>query len=231
MNDHADPRRAAAAALGSGDSARRVPAARAKPISRAGRRAPTSTSTRPSRVHKALPDAQAAGRCDAPRASRAPLPDAAARRLRDAGDAEGADDHARSRRHGRHRADDDRQLHAQRAVRCRAEGRRRVGAPRPLAAERVSDRQLRHGGVPRADRCDRQAGDHADRHVDAEAHVARSASPPATPGTSAAASLTRRRTSRSCRSRTASATTSISTGSPHCTRRTASSCIGASRAS
>ena len=50
-----------------------------------------------------------------------------------------------------------------------------------------------------------------------------------TADTWAPASRTRRPTSRSFRSRTASATTSTSTGSPRCTPSTASSCIGGSR--
>jgi hypothetical protein len=44
------------------------------------------------------------------------------------------------------------------------------GARRPLDAERVSDRQLRPPGHACTDRGDRQAGHHAHRHDDAQAH-------------------------------------------------------------
>ena len=181
------------------------------------------------RAAQGAADAQAARRCDARRASRAPLPDAAARRLR--------------RRSTMQKALMVRSTATASPTSCRRPPTAtRATSSSPLAQKGIDEserlgRSMLNGypivnygmaRVSRADRCHRQAGDHADRHVDAEAHVARSALPPATPATSAAASRTRRRTSRNCRSRTASATTSISTGSRRCMRRTASSCIGAS---
>ena len=60
--------------------------------------------------------------------ARAALPDAAARRLRHVRHAPRTDGDARPGRPRRHRADDDRQLHAQRALGARAEGHRGVRA-------------------------------------------------------------------------------------------------------
>ena len=115
--------------------------------------------------------AQAARLGDAPRGRRAALPDAAARRASARSSMHRATDgDARPRRARRHRPDDDRQLYAQRAVGARAEGHRGIRAARALDAQRLPDRQLRRRARTRADRGDRQAGDHADRHDDAQAH-------------------------------------------------------------
>ena len=81
-----------------------------------------------------------------------------------------ADGDARQGRPRRRRADDDRQLHAQRALRARAARRRGIGARGPVDAERLSAGELRGGGQPAPDRGHRQAGDHAHRHRDAQAH-------------------------------------------------------------
>ena len=96
-------------------------------------------------LHARAARAQAARPRHAPRRRREALPDAAARRLRHLRDAARTDGDAGPGGPRRHRADDHRQLHAQRAVGPGAEGHRGIRAAGPLDAQRLPDGQLRRG--------------------------------------------------------------------------------------